>query len=390
MKSKILYVNTGSPELKKAHAIQTFFTCKNLTEFFNISLIYPLTLSLILKRNELKKQYLKNNIRLVLLPTTSFGRIFKSDTFFLFDRFLFSLFVIIYSLLKKSKIIFTRDPLVASSLLFLIKNKKIVLEIHNLEHVVRKNKLNSIIKRIEVYSIKKSDFVVTITEWMLNYVKKINKNTLLVPDALEPSIFRNMNKKRARRILKMDKTKKIVLYSGLTFRYGVSNLIKAGKFLENIEIFIVGGDEEDIKKFKYIAKGEKIKNVFFIPRVPIEKVNLYLNTADVLVLPYSSNEFTEYFTSPLKLFEYMAVKKPIVATRVGCFEGILKNGYNCILVEPGNLESLAKGIKKVIKNKKLAIQIAKNAYIDSKKYTYKKRAKKIKMIIKYLYSSDHK
>lgn len=381
MKPEMVYVNTGSPELKKAHAIQTFFTCKNLAKFFDVNLIYPLTLSLIPKTSKLKKQYKENNIKLILLPTTSFGRVFKSGLLFLFDKLIFSLIVFIYTLFKKTETIFTRDYVVSFCFAF-FGNKKIVFEIHNLEHVIRnKSKINYFIKKMEKFALRKSDFVVAITEWMLNYVRKINRNATLIPDAFEPTIFKKVEKKKARQILKIDKKEKIALYSGLTFRYGIKDLVMAGKFLDDVKIFIIGGDERDTQKLEKLAKNREIQNVIFISKVPLERVNLYLSAADVLLLSYSSNEFTEYFSSPLKLFEYMSAKKPIVATKVGCFKGILKDRYNSILVDPGSPRALAEGIKEVIKNKKLAEKIARNAYRDSKKYTYKKRAEKIKEII---------
>jgi len=388
MKPEILYVSTGLPELRKAHSIQTFFTCKELANFFNVVLVYPLTLPLISRRKMLVRQYKKVNVKLILLPTTSLGRFFKSDILFMLDKFIFSLFVLLYTILNQSKIILTRDTVVAFCLANFYKSKrKVILEIHKLEHMTKRGRLKYVIGKIEKSSLKKADFVISITKWMLNYVKKLNCNVTFIPDSFEPSIFKRMSKKKVRRMLNLSKGKNIVLYSGLTFRHGILDLIKAGKILDSAEIFIVGGDRKEVNRFEHFVKSHKINNTFFIPRVPIEKVSLYLNAADILVLPYSSNEFNEYFTSPLKLFEYMAVKKPIVATKVGCFKGILKDGYNCILVEPDNPQALAKGILKLLENKKLANRIAENAYKESNNYTYEKRAKRIKKIIEIYFSS---
>jgi len=364
MKREIVYISTGTPFLKKAHAIQTLFTCKNLSSFFNVVLLYPLTISTLLKMRSLKKLYRKNNVKLILLPTTSFGVLFRNKFLFLIDRLIFSFMTFMFVSIKSSDKIITRDNITAW---LLSKFKKIILELHDLEFVLDKN---SVTKHFEKVAILRSYAVVTRTLFMEGCVKNFNKNVYFIPNGFENSLFRVMKTPK-------EKNKILIVYSGFSLRedMGIDVLIKSLDFLnlENAEILIIGGD-----------KKIKLKGVNFIGSVEIKKVPYYLNMADVLVLPYKKSEFTEYFTSPLKLFEYMAVKKPIVATKVGCFNGILKDGYNCILVEPGNPKSLAEGIKRVIGNKRLAEKIAKNAYGNSKKYTYKNRAKKIKGIIEDL------
>jgi glycosyltransferase involved in cell wall biosynthesis len=88
--------------------------------------------------------------------------------------------------------------------------------------------------------------------------------------------------------------------------------------------------------------------------------------------------------SPLKIFEYMASKRPIIATNLPSLREILVDGENAILVPPGSPGALAGAIKRLSGDNALCAKLAENAYLDvSEKYTWKMRAEKIISFIKY-------
>ena len=68
-----------------------------------------------------------------------------------------------------------------------------------------------------------------------------------------------------------------------------------------------------------------------------------LADADVLVLPNPASAISNRFTSPLKLFDYMASGRPIVASNLPAIREILRDTENAVLVEPGNPDALAAG-----------------------------------------------
>jgi len=108
----------------------------------------------------------------------------------------------------------------------------------------------------------------------------------------------------------------------------------------------------------------------------------YLKSADVLILPNSGKkDVSRYWTSPMKMFEYMASQRPIVASDLSSIGEVLSEN-NSILVEPDNPQALAEGIKKVLDDKELSQRISQQAYIDVKKYTWDKRAQKILDFVK--------
>jgi glycosyltransferase involved in cell wall biosynthesis len=73
-----------------------------------------------------------------------------------------------------------------------------------------------------------------------------------------------------------------------------------------------------------------------------------LSQCDVLASPHTQLRDQEFFGSPTKIFEYMAIGRPIVASASGHLDEILENERTAVLVQPGDPSALADGILKVI------------------------------------------
>ncbi|MCI0454085.1 MAG: glycosyltransferase family 4 protein [Candidatus Dadabacteria bacterium] len=197
--------------------------------------------------------------------------------------------------------------------------------------------------------------------------------------------FENVpNKFEARKQLSLDTQKKIVCYSGNIYSgRGIELLMEVVLRLNDVLFLIVGGLESDIEYYRNIARKKKAENFKLVGFVPHKSVPLYLSSADILVLPYTSSMTIQggtlagEFTSPIKLFEYMASSRPIVATAIPSVKEILKDGENALIVEPNSVESLYNGIKRVLEDRVLAERLAIQAFNDAKKYTWEERAKKI-------------
>lgn len=85
----------------------------------------------------------------------------------------------------------------------------------------------------------------------------------------------------------------------------------------------------------------------------------HLAACDILVSPHVPNpDGTPFFGSPTKVFEYMAMGRPILASRLGQIGEVLEHGHTAWLVPPGDHEALARGILHLLDNPELAARLA--------------------------------
>jgi glycosyltransferase involved in cell wall biosynthesis len=85
--------------------------------------------------------------------------------------------------------------------------------------------------------------------------------------------------------------------------------------------------------------------VIFTGSLPSDKVVEYLDACDILVSPHiPMPDGSRFFGSPTKLFEYMAMGKGIVASRLEQLAEVLEHDRTAVLVAPGDVEELAEAI----------------------------------------------
>lgn len=193
-----------------------------------------------------------------------------------------------------------------------------------------------------------------------------------------------VSKEEARHRLGLPVHRRIVCYSGNSYSgRGIDLLIEVALRLKDTLFLIVGGLESDIERYRGIARSKGAENFLLAGFVPHKMVPLYLYSADLLVMPYTSQMTIRdgtravEFTSPIKLFEYMAASRPIVATELPSIKEVLKDGRNALLVRPDSPDSLLEGIRRVLEDRTLAERLSLQAASDVKKYTWEERVKRI-------------
>jgi glycosyltransferase involved in cell wall biosynthesis len=100
--------------------------------------------------------------------------------------------------------------------------------------------------------------------------------------------------------------------------------------------------------------------VVFTGGVPYERVPRLLSVADVAVAPYPELS-SELWFSPLKLFEYMAASKAIVASNVGQISEVLEDGTSGLLVQPGDVTDLSRALIRLLRDRELRSRLGENA-----------------------------
>jgi glycosyltransferase involved in cell wall biosynthesis len=297
----------------------------------------------------------------------------------LYGQWLFFIAKLFFIKIDKNVLIYTRDQGVAW--VFGRRGFKVCYEGHG--WFTKKTRLN-------IFLLKKANFFVFTNNFIKNeFVKKgFSENKILVsPNGIDLNTFDiQITKKDAQSKLNLEKiteNKKILLYTGsfktMGFEKGISDILKAIKKLDdkNILFLAVGGNEEAINYYKKIAKDFCVDNqsIFFSRQSQLQ-LALFQKAADVLLMPFPKIAHYEYFMTPLKMFEYMAAKRPIIASDLPSIREIL-NDRNCFFCEPGNFEDLAKKIKQVLEDTILAEKLSRQAHQDVVQYAWDKRAQRI-------------
>ena len=165
---------------------------------------------------------------------------------------------------------------------------------------------------------------------------------------------------------------------------GVDVLIDALAVLKRqgkaVRGLIVGGPEDWKKKYKDHARkiGLSSDDAVFTGKVPSSNVSSMMSSCDVLVYPAPASNHPYYVrdTSPLKVFEYMASGRPIVAADIPPIRDIL-NEETATFFLPGDADSCAQAIQRVISNPEEAHQRTINARKRVEDYTWVKRMARI-------------
>jgi len=229
--------------------------------------------------------------------------------------------------------------------------------------------------------------ILAISQGLAQEVKKYVKEDkiFISPDGVDLSLFRNkFTKKQARQGLGFPQDQKIVLYSGHLYAWkGARVLAQASGSLEaDTYTYFVGGTDTDIKEFKEFIVRSKLDRVHHLGRVAHDEIPKYLAAADVLILPNSAKfDISKFHTSPLKLFEYMAARRPIVASDIPSLREVLDES-TAIFFIPDDPLSLAKKIKAVLTGEVPSERLVTNAYEKVQKYSWDSRAKSIIEFIK--------
>ena len=129
----------------------------------------------------------------------------------------------------------------------------------------------------------------------------------------------------------------------------------------HLRLMMIGEGKLFPEAEKYIAENDLEDCCILTGTVPQAEGPRYLSACDVLVSPHVQNsDGSEFFGSPTKLFEYMAMEKPIIASDLAQIGDVLDESV-AILVTPGDVEQLARAMKRTCENRSKFSVLAKKA-----------------------------
>ncbi len=370
----LLYISNQRMPTEKAYGIQIAKMCEAFVkQGCSVELVIPT------RYNEVKGDIFSyfgvpKVFKVSVIPTLDFSLPgFLETPSFLLKNYLSARKLGRYADKSNARIIYSRDEIALT--VMSSHNRILVYEAHKFSF----HKLG-IYKKLIVQGVK----LVVITSHLKKIFQEIGfpkENIFVAPDGVDLAEFDiQITKTEAREKLGLPVSKNIIMYTGHLYDWkGAHTLLEIAPLATDKELIVlVGGTQEDIDIYKEkIEKlGQFASRVVLAGHKPHAQIPLYLKAADILVLPNSQEEkISELYTSPLKLFEYMAADRPIIASDLPSLRDIL-NEHNARLITM-NKENLSNAVMNLLSEPVIADRLAHNAHKDAQRYSWQQRADSI-------------
>ncbi len=248
---------------------------------------------------------------------------------------------------------------------------------HALGHVRRIHQGNSDLfpaerLQIEEDIVQQADYIIAECpqdrDDLINHYNAPSYKIVIIPCGFSHQEFYPIDKSLARRTLKLDANKHIILQLGrMVPRKGVDNVIRSLKYLNNkqaIQLVIVGGENEipdpaqspELSRLQKIAVEHGVEALIkFVGRKSREQLKFYYAAADIFI---STPWYEPFGITPL---EAMACGTPVIGSNVGGIKYTVVDGETGALVPPENPVALAAKIEQLVSNPSNLQQLGKNA-----------------------------
>lgn len=302
---------------------------------------------------------------------------------FRFDRFLSPLSLRREIRCYQPDIVFLRDP-VYLVYVCLFTESKIIFESHD----ARLHKGSRLLNRILYHSLisfsRKERFLrfVCISEALKNFWRESgisNEKLITAHDGVDLDRFgKTIDRNTARYSLGLTVNGFVASYVGRIYpNRKLESLLSIAKRLPNILFLVVGGPDNEAANLNSLAEKASISNFKAIGQVKHNEVPMYLAASDILLALWSDEVPTIRYCSPLKLFEYMASRRLIVAHNFNTIEEVLEDDVDAILFPYGNEDLFVDALERALWNLNHS-NIPSLAYSKvSRLYTWNLRAEKI-------------
>jgi glycosyltransferase involved in cell wall biosynthesis len=181
-----------------------------------------------------------------------------------------------------------------------------------------------------------------------------SERILVNPNAVDPDHFYpGCGGKQVRRQIGLSADEIVVGFVGsFSYWHGIPTLQQAIREIfrvspqEKIRFLLIGTGPLRAEMGAFLQDLEQSRRVIFTGIVPHPQVAAYLDAADILVSPHVPlPDGRPFFGSPTKLFEYMAMGKAIIASRLDQLAEVLKHNDTALLVTPGDVQQLAGAVR---------------------------------------------
>jgi glycosyltransferase involved in cell wall biosynthesis len=349
--------------LASANAVQTWSTLKELRR------LAPATAALVPRWLREPTRFDEAGAVHLLRPAVGkLSRLYRTTLWSYAERSLFAAMTAIYALLSALRgryfeVAYVRDTVAAfwwAAAWGKALGIRVVYEAHDLEarnpSRAKEGWVQPLLRGLDRTVLRESTRVVSLTDDFRRLLAEEGLKdpalVAVVPDAFDEQAFRPGDRGAARAALGLAPADRLAVYAGLTFSYRrLELLLEALAGLRPrhpaLRLVFVGGRPAELASLRDEAARRGVSDaVTFVGPRPQGEVALYLQAADLLVLP---DAVTDVTASPLKLFEYLATERAVVLPDIPALQEILPAdvGY---YFRRGDVRDLGKALERCLED----------------------------------------
>ena len=218
-------------------------------------------------------------------------------------------------------------------------------------------------KKVERYVIDTADIVVTVSTALKELLvdQGVDAEKIMVtPNAINPDHLASVQRGVVRQQYGLNDRVVIGFVGSLRRWHGIDLLMNAIPRVlshdKQCHFLIVGTGELEGELRSQMRNMGMQDRVTFAGRVPHDRVLDFVDAMDVGLMPNSN-----FYGSPMKVFEYMAMKKATIAPRLGPLEEVITHGWSGWLTVPGDEDSLVEAIGRLASDSDLRRDLGENA-----------------------------
>ncbi len=258
--------------------------------------------------------------------------------------------------------------------------------------------LKDVALAIEDQLFRQADRILTVSDWLKEYITSRgvpSERIRVLPNGIDPELFPQDEQQRRqfRQQLGGDEHFLVGFSGSLKSWHGMELLIEVlPELIEQIPKVktVIIGDGPMGESLRQLTRQLGVDDrVVFTGRVEHEAIGSYLAALDVAVAPYRKR--TDFYFSPIKIFEYMAAGVPIVTTPQGQISRILTDGKTGLFFPAEDRQQFIRQIVRLYREPDLRHKLAQNARnLVMQRYTWQQNVRQIKRLVEELLATQNK
>ncbi len=397
---KLLYIANIRLPTEKAHGLQIVQNCE---AFADAGAVVTLWVARRVNTPELRgvrdiwAHYgVRRNFALRRLPCIDLLPLVpdRSDrlaqVIFLLQLWTFSLVALLGALFTRSDVIYSRDETILLLLSLIKPRRALAYEAHTLAQGRYGRALQRrVVRRVgQVFAVTRKlgdDLCETSFASSGAQPERVH----VAHDGIRRERFANVpDQAAARREMGWSPDAFVVGYVGrlqtMAMDKGVATLVEALAKVGDCSLALVGGPDETANELRarWIGLGQDAAHFLYAGQVAPERVPLALSAFDVCAMPFPWTTHFAYYASPIKLFEYMASGRALVASNLPSIAEVVTDGETALLVPPSDVDALAHALRRLKDDPALRLRLAERANaLVLEKYTWEARAQAIMKVL---------